>query len=219
MVQPVLTTEAKEKAGGEILTPTPIVSEVNHAQGQKEEIQEKGLQDASRDVSGDERQVDAPVNLLIKTARKPFEGEEIDQIPPDLLAGYLGVPTWRAQSLQAAITDLKNNVDVKCVLLQKCQVTADWRIMFVGRSDSVMDAVNRYMKFMKEEADVFAIEWQQKKSLLDDERGMTGARLQQLMTELPTNLRAVLSCFEGFFRDPKHLDRLLRELPKLRAVR
>lgn len=204
-----------------VVNDPPKAEGVNCAQVQVEEkTQESQGEETPQSHDGrDEGSLDGQVNLLLKTAQKPFEGSEIDQIPADILAGYLGVPTWRAQNLQAAITDLKNNVDVKFVLLQKCQVTADWRIMFVGRKDSVMDAVSRYFRFLPEEAGVFRIEWQQKKAMLDDPKGMTGARLQKLVTEIPKNLRAILTCFDGFFDDNQGLDRLLRELPMLKGER
>ena len=203
--------------------PQPISPEVNHVQveqkveGEEKAQGENGPQDASGDDRGNEREPDALLGAPAFHERHPFEGAEMESVDPSLLAGYLGVTMERAVSLRQTTADLQMNPAIKKVLWLKCQVTADWKIYPLGKADGVMDAVERYLRIMKEEAGVFQVEWQAKKKLLDDPNGFTAARLHKLVTELPTNLKAILSCFEGFFDDAKGLDRLLRNMPALQA--
>lgn len=196
------------------------INEVKSEEGEAQEGQEGSRPENASGVHGwAERGQDALLNKA--PAIRPqgiWEWRDMETDHPSIVAGYLGVPEERAVSLMTTIMRMKQDPNIKNVLLLKCQVTGDWKIYFVGQHDSVTDAVERYFKFMKEEGDVFKVQWQLKKSILDDPRGFTEARLHQLICELPTNLKTILACFEGFFDDAKGLDRLLRHYPGLRAV-
>ena len=131
----------------------------------------------------------------------------------ELIAAQLGVPVEKVIDLKRGIQMLNANTNVKQVMAFRCAVTKEVRLFFVAKSDTPGDIVNRWIRFMPEEAYAFKIQMAERRKEVTD-GGMSVERTMRLSGEIPDNLYwAIRILDEHFWRDKKAYTKFLQEYP------
>lgn len=144
----------------------------------------------------------------------------IQEMTAAAIAQMGNVTPERATDLMRGWEELSRHAEVREKFLMQCDVTGDCRWFFITTSDSPKQIVERYLRFMPEEAKSFMEGFKDYKAVLDDPNGMTGARLAKLLTQMPTKLHFALKTFDPhFFDELKNIKHLIQDFTALEAKR